>query len=176
MAQAARLEGLNDDLVQLSRLEGDIGLEHVEPVDLSRQLNRLGERYAAQAEQAGLDFDLAVSQRSLIVDGDPELLARAINNLVDNAIKFTPQGGRVTLALNGDSSWASITVADTGIGIEENDLALIFDRFHRGRNAAGYPGSGLGLAISQSIVKAHAGRIEVASQPGRTEAKVYLPL
>jgi two-component system OmpR family sensor kinase len=74
----------------------------------------------------------------------------------------------VTLTLDADGSWVRFTVADTGIGIEEDDLALIFGRFHRGRNAAEYPGRDLGLAISQSIVDAHGGRIEVISRPGRT--------
>jgi two-component system sensor histidine kinase MprB len=178
--QAARLEKLNDDLVQLSRIEGGIGLESVGPVDLGRHLTRLSERYAAQAEQAGLAFEMTMAERTperaVIVEGDEELLTRAINNLVDNAVKFTPQGGRVTLALDGDGSWACITVADNGIGIEETDLALVFGRFHRGRNAADYPGSGLGLAISQSILDAHGGRIEVASQPGRTQVKAFLPI
>ncbi|UCG25765.1 MAG: HAMP domain-containing histidine kinase [Chloroflexota bacterium] len=183
MDQATRLEQLNDDLVQLSRIEGGIGLESVEPVDLGRRLLRLSERYAAQAEQAGLAFEMTMAEpmperapeRAVIVEGDEELLARAVNNLVDNAVKFTPQGGRVTLTLGGDGSWVTITVADTGIGIEEDDLNLVFGRFHRGRNAAEYPGSGLGLAISQSIIDAHGGRIEIASQPGRTQVRAFLP-
>ena len=176
LEQATRLESLNDDLVQLSRLEGGIGLGSVGPVDLSQQLGGLGERYAAQAEQAGLDFELTVPRRSLIVEGDQDLLVRAMNNLVDNAIKFTPQGGQVTLALGGDDAWAWVEVTDTGIGIEESDLDQVFSRFHRGRNAAEYPGSGLGLAISHSIAEAHGGRIEMASQPGRTRVKIYLPI
>jgi signal transduction histidine kinase len=175
LEQAARLENLNDDLVQLSRLEGGIGLEGAGPVDLAGLAKRLGESYAAQAEQAGLDFELVVSTRPLIVNGDQELLIRAMNNLVDNAIKFTLQGGHVALTLDSSDSWAWIEVTDSGIGIEEADLDLVFGRFHRGRNAAAYPGSGLGLAISQSIVNAHGGRIEVASQPGRTRVKAYLP-
>jgi len=175
LEQATRLENLNDDLVQLSRLEGGIGLEGASPIDLAQLVKRLGESYAAQAEQAGLDFELAISSRPLAVTGDQELLIRAVNNLVDNAIKFTPQGGHVALTLDGDDSWVWIEVVDTGIGIEEADLDLVFGRFHRGRNAAAYPGSGLGLAISQSIVSAHGGRIEVASQPGQTQVKAYLP-
>jgi signal transduction histidine kinase len=176
MEQAARLERLNDDLVQLSRLEGGIGLERTEPVDLERQIGRWAESYAAQAEQAGLHFELTMPGRPLIIDGDPDLLARATNNLVDNAIKFTPQDGRVALTLDGDDAWACIAVADTGIGIHEADLKLVSGRFHRGRNAAEYPGSGLGLAISHSIVEAHDGLMEIASRPGETRVTIRLPL
>ena len=176
IAQVARLESLNDDLLQLSRLEGGIGLESLAPVDLGAQLGRQGERYAAQAEQAGLDFELALEQRPLTVEGDKQLLARAVGNLINNAVKFTPEGGRVILSLSGEGSWATISVIDTGIGVEDADLALIFGRFHRGRNAADFPGSGLGLAITHSIVEAHGGRIEVASEPGRTQVKMLLPI
>ena len=71
---------------------------------------------------------------------------------------------------------ARVTVADTGIGIKEVDLDLIFDRFHRSRNASENPSSGLGLAIAHSIVEAHGGRIEVNSTPGRTRIEMYLHL
>lgn len=174
ITQALRLEQLNDDLLQLSRLEAGIGLENIEPVDLSDLLERLGEPYAAQAEQGGVDFELDTPQEPVIVEGNRELLARATGNLIDNAIKFTPQGGRVTLSLGEDDSWAWITVTDTGIGIEEADQALIFNRFHRGRNAAEYTGSGLGLAITHSIIEAHGGRIEVSSEPGHTRIQMCL--
>ena len=175
ISQVSRLENLNDDLLQLSRLEGGIALDKLAPVDLGDQLGRQGERYAAQAEQAGLNFALALDREQITVEGDQELLARAVDNLVDNAIKFTPEGGEITLSLAGEGYWSLISVSDTGIGIEAADLALIFDRFHRGRNAAGYPGSGLGLAISHSIVEAHGGRLEVTSEPGRTRVRIFLP-
>jgi signal transduction histidine kinase len=162
--------------VQLSRLEGGIGLESTGPVDLGRLLSEVGERYAAQAEQADLNFELTLSQQLLITVGDQELLTRAFDNLLDNAIKFTPPGGQVKVSLSKDGSWAWIDVTDTGIGIEEDDLELIFDRFHRGRNAAEFSGSGLGLAIVLSIVEAHGGRIEVTSKPGHTLVRIRLPI
>ncbi len=174
--QALRLVSLTDDLVQLSRLEGGIGLESTGPVDLGRLLSEVGERYAAQAEQAGLSFELTLSQQLLIAIGDQELLTRAFDNLLDNAIKFTPPGGQVNVTLSKDGSWAWIDVTDTGIGVEEDDLELIFDRFHRGRNAAEFSGSGLGLAIVLSIVEAHGGQIEVTSKPGHTLVKIRLPI
>jgi signal transduction histidine kinase len=176
IAQATRLESLNDDLLQLSRLEGGIGIESLRPVDLGQLLGQRSERYAAQAEQAGLNFELTLPQQSLNVEGNRDLMSRAFSNVIDNAIKFTPQGGRVKLALSGEGSWAMFTVTDSGIGIEEADLDLIFGRFHRGRNAAEYPGSGLGLAIARSIIEAHGGRIEVESSPGRTQVKLYMRL
>jgi signal transduction histidine kinase len=176
ITQVTRLESLNDDLLQLSRLEGGIGLEKLATVDLGRQLSTQGERYAAQAEQAGLNFEMDLDQRPLVVEGDQALLARAVDNLLDNAIKFTPEGGKISLSLSGDDSWATISVVDSGIGIEATDLSLIFGRFHRGRNAAEYPGSGLGLAITHSIIEAHGGHLEVTSEPGRTQVQMFLPI
>ena len=176
ITQVTRLENLNDDLLQLSRLEGGIGIGSLARFDLGAQVGDQGERYAAQAEQAGLDFELALDQRPLTVEGDRQLLVRAVDNLIENAIKFTPEGGRVTLSISGEGPRATISVSDTGIGIQDADLALVFNRFHRGRNAAEFPGSGLGLAITHSIVEAHGGRIKVTSEPGRTQVTIFLPI
>jgi signal transduction histidine kinase len=97
-------------------------------------------------------------------------------NLVDNAIKFTPAGGRVTISLRATASEAVITVADTGIGIAPEEQQAIFDRFYRVEHARSKRGSGLGLSISSWIAAAHAGRIDVESRPGRGSTfTVHLP-
>jgi signal transduction histidine kinase len=95
----------------------------------------------------------------VVIAGDAGQLARALGNLLDNACKFTPEGGEIEVRLRGEAQWAEIAVQDSGIGIPEEDLSQIFQRFHRARNAAGYGGSGLGLAFACAIAGGHGGEI-----------------
>jgi two-component system heavy metal sensor histidine kinase CusS len=108
--------------------------------------------------------------------GDEVQLRRALSNLLDNALKFTPESGQITVGLGVEGEAARLGVEDTGIGIPAEDLPQLFSRFHRGRNTAAYPGSGLGLAIVKAIVERHQGRVEVISAEGRTRFDLILPL
>jgi signal transduction histidine kinase len=164
-AQVERLEALTGGLLDLSRIEADAGAQELGPLTLQPLVQDVGERYASRAEQAGLAFELSLPEGEVSVRGDEGQLRRALANLLDNALKFTPQGGCVHLGLRQDEGMAVLWVEDTGIGIPQEDLLHLFQRFHRGRNAAGYPGSGLGLAIVKAIAEGHAG----LAQAERTE-------
>ena len=115
--------------------------------------------YASQAEQAGLDFALAVPPQPVVLRGEAGQLRQAVGNLLDNAIKFTPAGGTVQVALQQEAGWVTCVVTDDGSGIPETDLPHLFSRFYRGRNATAQPGNGLGLAIVQAIAAAHGGTV-----------------
>jgi signal transduction histidine kinase len=111
--------------------------------------------------------------------GDSDRLKQLILNLVDNAIKYTPAGGKVMMSLSKEDGRAQLVVEDTGIGIPAVDLPHIFDRFYRVDKARtrAQGGSGLGLSIAKWIVEAHGGRIEVESKVGAgTTFRVYLPV
>ncbi|HLF00336.1 MAG TPA: HAMP domain-containing sensor histidine kinase, partial [Anaerolineales bacterium] len=114
--------------------------------------------------------------------GDRDKLKQVLLNLVSNAIKYTPTGGKVTLGLARVNGWARFTVHDTGIGIQSEDLPHVFDRFYRvdkaRTRAAGTPGgAGLGLSIAKWIAQAHGGRLEVSSQLGKGACfSLWLPL
>jgi two-component system, OmpR family, sensor kinase len=111
--------------------------------------------------------------------GDGDRLRQLLLNLVDNAIKYTPAGGRVALSLSQEDGQARIEVADTGVGITEEDLHLIFERFYRVDKSRGrvQGGSGLGLSIAKWVAEAHGGHIEVISQEGEgTTFTVLLPM
>ena len=113
---------------------------------------------------------IAVTSRiasGVFIRGQPEKIYRALLNLIDNAVKFTPVAGKIALSLSSRESLAVIDIKDNGIGIAPADLPHIFDRFYRGTKSDRTLGSGLGLAIASSIISAHGGQIKVSSRPGR---------
>ena len=107
--------------------------------------------------------------------GDEAQLQQALGNLLDNAIKFTPEGGTVEIGLCQEDEWAKLWVEDRGIGIPVEDLSYLFSRFHRGRNAVSYPGSGLGLAIVKAIVETHGGKVKGENVETGSRFTVWLP-
>jgi two-component system OmpR family sensor kinase len=173
LEQMRRFEILTANLLDLSRLDAGIQEER-RPVDLRGLMAGLSEVYASRAEQAGSTLQIELPAAPVMVQGYDMALRQAVGNLLDNAIKFTPAGGLVELKLYQDDSRVVVSVKDSGIGIPDEDLPNLFQRFHRGRNAASYPGSGLGLAITQSIIHAHQGTIEAQSGQQGTWFRVLL--
>jgi signal transduction histidine kinase len=173
--QVTRLEELTQGLLDLSRLEVRSFAEAT-TMDMRQLVRELSEVYASQAEQSGLAFNLDLPAEPLPVRGQPDQLRRAIGNLLDNAIKFTPEGGAVRLGAYPIDRVVEITVEDTGIGIPPEDLAQLFGRFHRGRNASAYPGHGLGLAIVKAIAEAHDGTVHAENVEPGARFSLRLPL
>jgi two-component system sensor histidine kinase BaeS len=177
LGQANELQRLAAGLLDLSRLDAGVPEGPPAPVDLRALVQDAAERYAAQAEQAGVAFDLALPDAPVVVRGHGGQLGRALENLLDNALKFTPAGGRVQLELRGgEDGTVEIVVTDSGIGIPPEDLPRLFERFHRGRNATAYPGSGLGLAIAQAIVARHGGTLAAHDAELGARFVMQLPL
>jgi signal transduction histidine kinase len=174
--QLERLEALTEGLLDLSRMEAAVDLPALAEVPMDSLVREVSERYASRAEQAGLAFALSLPEAPVRVRGEEAQLRRALNNLLDNAVKFTPDGGSVRLALSREEGWAVACVEDTGIGIPEGDLPHVFQRFHRGRNTAGYPGSGLGLAIVKAIAERHGGDVGVEMTVQGTRFTFRVPL
>jgi two-component system sensor histidine kinase ArlS len=168
--QVARMEALVDSLLDLSRIESNTGVQT--RFSLSALVEECAEKYQSRAEQAGLSFGLQLTPEEVQLYGDEAQIRRALENLLDNALKFTPAGGLVELILDASPQGISISVQDSGIGIPPDDLPKLFQRFHRGRNAVSYPGSGLGLAIVKTIVDRHLGVVEVESDTGGTVVKM----
>jgi signal transduction histidine kinase len=113
-----------------------------------------------------LEIRLGSEDQALVI-GDRERLRQILLNLADNAIKYTPNGGIITLGLEKDGRWVKITVSDTGIGISADDQSFVFDRFYRTDKARSRElgGSGLGLSIVQWLAYAHQGKVTVSSEP-----------
>lgn len=170
-----RLETLTRGLLTLSRLESHSVESVCSDMDMTTLVRQTHERYASRAEQAGVALVIDSPSKPEIVQADEKQFVRVLDNLLDNALKFTPSGGTVTVKLDSTPDCICLSVADTGIGIGEEDLPKLFSRFHRGRNAAAYPGNGLGLVIAKAIVEEHGGQITVKSDPKGTQFTVRLP-
>ena len=176
LVQTHRLGTLSDNLLQLSRLEAGDAAGGRERVDLAAVAREAAESVASRAEQAGVELELAIVEPPLVVAAERSRLQTVLGNLLDNALKFTPEGGRVSIAAHAESSAAIVTVADTGVGIPADEQGGIFGRFHRARNVSAYPGNGLGLAIVKAAVERSGGSVSFTSSEAGTEFRVSLPL
>jgi signal transduction histidine kinase len=179
---ANRLLRLVGDLLFTAQVEsGRFPLEMSE-VDLALIVRGAVETAQPTASTAGVDIGAATVDAAappVLVRGDPLRIGQAIDNLVSNAVKFTPRGGRVSVTLSADAGEATVTVLDTGVGIPADELELLFGRFFRASTATrnAVPGVGLGLAITKAIVTAHGGRVDVESEVGvGTAFRLVLPL
>ncbi len=180
LQEIKRMTELVDALLTLARADEGIAPLHREPVDLRAIVEEARETGELLAEQAGVKMEVTTPPEPLIVAVDASRIRQLILNLLTNAVKYTPAGGRVRLQLGPSNGRVTLTVADTGIGIAPGDLPHIFDRFWRADSArtrtSERAGVGLGLAICKWIAEAHGGRIDVTSRPGRgTTFTVTLP-
>ena len=174
--QGQRLETLVQSLLDLSRIEASEAKNSVERLDFTRLVRELGEQFASRAEQADRAFALNLPDETITVIGREMQLRQVIINLLENALKFTPQNGSISVELTLLANECSLIVSDTGIGIPLEDQPHLFERFHRGRNASEYDGNGLGLAIVKAIVAGHKGNVTIESVPGQgTQVHVSIP-
>ncbi len=176
--EADRLARLVDDLLELSLLESGVPVLQLTEVELTSLAEEMLERVRPQLERAGLSAGVRY-QGPVVVRGDRHRLGQVLANLLDNAIKYTPSGGRIEVGVVGTDVEATLWVADTGVGIPRNEISRIFERFYRVKHGErpDTGGSGLGLAIARHIVRAHGGSIEVESEPGQgSRFIVRLPL
>ncbi len=138
------------------------------PVDMNEVVSKVVGEHAPGAEEAGLEMRVDLASALPDVMGDPYHIEQAVDCLVDNAIKFTPEGGTVHVVTFSDAEWIGVSVEDTGIGIDEKDLPnLLQKRFYQidGSSTRRYGGLGLGLTVTNAIMREHRGKINVQSEP-----------
>jgi signal transduction histidine kinase len=166
--QLERLDWLAQNLLELSKLDSGLVLLDLRPDDLRAVVESSVEQAQPAARRRRIDLHLSLPDAPLRIRHDPQRIGQVVNNLVGNAIKFTPPGGRVDVNVAPNADGARIDVVDTGTGIDPSELPRIFERFFRGSraNEARGSGSGLGLAIVRSIVDMHHGTIAVDSRLG----------
>jgi two-component system phosphate regulon sensor histidine kinase PhoR len=171
------VEGLSQlvqELLELSRIEsGRVALRR-ETTDVVQLVRQAAERLQPQASRQGIGLTVQAEPGlpELSIDGDR--VQQVIINLVHNAIKFTPPGGRVTVATRASPEGVEVSVSDTGVGISPEDLPRIFERFYKGDRSRSGGGTGLGLAIAKHTIQAHGGRIWAESTPGRGSTFTFL--
>lgn len=168
LKESERLQSLIQDLLELSKIEQQYFQLNWTKANITEAVEEavtlLKEK--AQKKEVSLHF---FSDGVLTIDGDAERLKQIAINLMTNAIVYTPAGGHIAVSLAEDGDWVTLQVSDSGIGITEEEIPRIFERFYRvdrarSRNSGG---TGLGLAIVKHLVEAHHGRIEVDSEPGK---------
>ncbi len=159
-----RTQHLVERLLQLSRVSPDAPRSPWVPVDLAALVRDTVSRFSAQSEAAGIDLG-ATSQAAPSVQGDPQQLSVLLDNLVDNALRQVPRGGRIDVAAMLLEGHPALVVTDNGPGIPAGERERVFDRFARGKGARGY-GSGLGLAIVKTVAQSHKGQVQLGDAPG----------
>jgi signal transduction histidine kinase len=180
--QGSALETLVNQLLLISESEAEQLKRDHEAVAFDEIVRRAAEMFAGVAEARGLRLGVRIAG-PMLVSGSGHLLRQLVNNLIDNAIKYTPARGSVEVSLAADAGgeYALLEVADTGIGIGPDDLTRVFDRFYRTDRSrtrmAESSGTGLGLSICQAVVLAHGGEIDCHNRPeGGTVFAIRLPL
>jgi len=166
----AEVDGLAQmvgELLELSRIESGRVALSIRAEEVGPMLRRAAGRLAAQADRAGVGLSVELPDDLPMVAADSERMGQVLINLLHNAIKFTPPGGRVHLSARQDGDRVLVSVSDTGVGIAAEDLPRIFERFYKADRSRSGGGTGLGLAIARHLVEGHGGRIWVESEQGK---------
>ena len=178
--ESTRMHRMALDLLDLARLEAGTADLKMSTVDVGALLRGIVEKFTPQAQKAGVRLQVDVPGNLPLLTGDGDRLAQVFTNLVDNALKFTPANGQVTLSAKIVEAGMDLSITDTGSGVPEDALPRLFDRFYQAdasRAGGDGHGAGLGLAIVKEIVEAHGGKIGVRSQVGHgTTFVIHLPL
>lgn len=172
----ARLDRLADELGRLNRAERlELGLA-LEGIAWDQFLAQAAEDWRLMAEGAGVRLNVSLPP-PVTVEGDPEALAEAVGNIVENAVRYTPQGGEVVLRGGADAAFVWLEVEDSGPGIPPEDRPFIFERFYRGQEASRLDphGTGIGLPIARQLIEAHGGTLELASAGPGSLFRIRLP-
>lgn len=166
LGEVDRLTALVEDLLDMARLEAGRSPLDLQMVDPGEVIRHGADRLRPQVARARLSMSVDVCEGLIPISVDRTRIEQVLLNLVHNAIKFTPSGGRIAIIVTRDERFVTTTVRDTGVGISEVDQARIFERFYKADKARHSEGTGLGLAIAKHIVQLHGGQITVESTPG----------
>ena len=173
-AQAEKLQALIEALVKTSRLETGILALHPQLGEITPVVERAAAQYAPKAAEKGIVLTTRQTEGSAVFD--PKWTEEAVCNLLDNAIKYTPSGGTVTVEVKNYELFSAIRVTDTGRGIPEGDQAKIFGRFYRAPGAYQAEGVGIGLYLTRQIAEKQGGYVKVESTPGKGSTfSLYIP-
>jgi len=172
-----RLVQLINTMLEIAETDSGVAKLVITDVNLTEIVKNACELFLPVADDKGVLVEMDIPLEPLFTSGDKGKLQRAIANLIDNAIKYTPERGKVVLMIERTSTQVMISVIDLGIGITEKEMPHIFERFYRGDRSRSTPGNGLGLSLAQAIIRLHKGDIKVESAPDKgSKFTVILPL
>ena len=173
--ETGHLTQMVNELLDLSRIESGTVRLMLDDVDLVKVARSTAERLRMFAERQGLQIDLDAPERVSPVRGDEDRLGQVLVNLLHNAVKFSPDGGRIVVGVSEQPGEIRVWVRDPGIGVPRGDLARIFERFYKVDRARvrGRGGTGLGLSIARHVVESHGGRIWVESDEGSGSTFIF---
>jgi heavy metal sensor kinase len=161
-----RLLGMINTMLDIAEAESGASELVLEEVDLADMIRRACELFQPIAENNAVTMTMELPDSCLVL-GEPRKLQRMVANLLDNALKYTPTGGSVTVSVNADDGQIAISVIDTGVGISEKDLPHIFKRFYTCNKSQPNHGTGLGLSLVKAIARSHGGHVNATSHPGK---------
>ena len=170
---------LSSELLDLARIESGLITQEREQLDLFPLLVDQVTFYQASAQEKKISLDLKKPPELPMIMGNRYNLEEVLSNLINNAIKYTPEGGKITVSAGVEKTYLCISVRDSGYGIPEDEIGRVFDRFYRVKNdqTRYITGTGLGLAIVKSIMEAHNGMVRAVSEPGHGSTfSIYIPM
>ena len=171
-----KINRIIENLLMLARFENKEVSFEIKPLNLGQLIQNILDDIKILSEQKVIQINFSLEE-SIVLEEDESQLRRAILNVLDNAIKYTPENGKVFVTLKKENNIAEIKISDNGIGIAKENLPFIFDRFYRVDKSRNTNGFGLGLSIAKSIIETHKGKIKVESQPSQgTTFTISLPL
>jgi two-component system OmpR family sensor kinase len=170
-----RAAHLIEQLLHMARLEPSARQTTFTPISLDAMIKQVVANFSTQADARDIDLGVGACA-ALTLNGQAESLRMLLGNLVDNALRYTPVGGRVDVELSTDEGNALVSISDSGPGIPKSERERVFERFYRLAGSE-TPGSGLGLAIVKQVAVLHGGRVELDTSPtGGLLVRVFLPL
>jgi two-component system phosphate regulon sensor histidine kinase PhoR len=176
--ETERLTRLIEDLLTMLRLQKSDTEFAIEDISISQLLSEIQTIQEGRTYYPDYDWKWSIGEDPLVVVGDKQFLSRAILNIIDNAVQYTPKTAEINIGTYYDNTWLIIEISDNGMGISETDLPHIFDEFYRSNRSMEQDStrSGLGLAITQHIIKRHRGIVHVDSEEGEgTRFQILLP-
>ena len=175
LEQTEKLDFLIQSLVKLSRMESGIIAVHSENTAIAQMFEAIQQQFNAKAVEKNITLSLCDTDLHALCD--TKWTVEALGNIVDNAIKYTPDGGNVRIKAKEYSFFVRIDITDNGIGIEKEEIPKIFGRFYRSLSVADQPGVGIGLFLAREIIQAQKGYIKVAAETGKGSTfSVFLPV
>ena len=180
--ESNRMTSMVNDLLDIARIESGEHVLNFEVFEIAELIRRTVITFEARISEKDIDMRIEFSEEQMYVEADKQQIVQVLRNLIDNAIKFTPQGGSITITLSSQRRQAVVTVKDSGAGIAEEDMPYVFDRFYKAEKAhtpGAQAGTGLGLAIVKRIMDAHSQSITVKNDGGAcftfTVKRAYRP-